>query len=239
MEITIFKNETLNCELRTIEKEGDVWFVAKDIADMLGYSNAEAMTRKLDDDECFRVNLQNVGLHHIQTIINESGLYSSILGSKKPEAKMFKKWVTGEVLPQIRKTGGYIPVTEEMSDEDILIKANEIMLKTVEKKNAIIAEQQRVKAHITAGREGSLFSKTGLLTQKVNKLEVELDKGLEYATIKRMKMLYPSIDFDWRRLKGHSVLLDIQPKDVFDANYGTVKAYHNDVYYELYSVLIK
>jgi prophage antirepressor-like protein len=239
MEITIFKNETLNCELRTIEKEGDIWFVAKDVADMLGYSDTEKMIRRLDDDEKLTSHFGMSGQSREMIIINESGLYSSILGSKKPEAKTFKRWVTCEVLPQIRKTGGYIPINEEMSDEDILIKANEIMLRTVEKKNAIIAEQQRVKAHITAGREGSLFSKTGVLTQKVNKLEVELDKGLEYATLKRMKMLYPDIDFDWRRLKGHSILLNLKPKDVYDANYGTVKAYHNDVYYELYSVSIK
>jgi prophage antirepressor-like protein len=239
MEITIFKNETLNCELRTIEKEGDIWFVAKDVCKLLDIKNTSDAISRLDDDEKLLSVLAISGQNRNVITINESGLYSLIFISKKPEAKTFKRWVTCEVLPQIRKTGGYIPINEEMSDEDILIKANEIMLRTVEKKNAIIAEQQRVKAQITAGREGSLFSKTGVLTQKVNKLEVELDKGLEYATLKRMKMLYPDIDFDWRRLKGHSILLNLKPKDVFDANYGTVKAYHNDVYYELYSVSIK
>jgi prophage antirepressor-like protein len=109
--------------MRVIEKDGELWFVAKDIADTLGYKDTEAMTRKLDDDEKVKINpqslefkgyLQNVGSQFeenknifILTLINESGLYSAILGSQKPNAKKFKKWVTSEVLPSIRKTGNY------------------------------------------------------------------------------------------------------------------------------------
>lgn len=87
---------------------GEVWFVAKEVAEILDYSDAEAMTRRLDDDE--KRNLQIVGFGNGgrgTAVINESGLYSAILGSTKPEAKPFKKWVTAEVLPSIRKTGSY------------------------------------------------------------------------------------------------------------------------------------
>lgn len=93
-------------ELRVLERDGEPWFVAMDIAEVLGYSDAQAMTRRLDDDET--QNLQIVGFgNRGATVINESGMYSAILGSTKPEAKAFKKWVTSEVLPTIRKTGGY------------------------------------------------------------------------------------------------------------------------------------
>lgn len=156
--------------------------------------------------------------------------------SNKPNAKDFQKWVTNEVLPQIRKTGGYVPIDNTMTNEDILAKAYEIVFKTVKEKDNIIAEQQRVKSHITAGREGTLFSKTGVLTQKVDRLEIELDKSKDYASIKRMTMAYHGTKFNWRMLKEHSTLMEKEPIDIFDANYGTVKAYHKDVWTECYGL---
>ncbi|CAN5713617.1 phage antirepressor KilAC domain-containing protein [soil metagenome] len=92
--------------IRLLDLEGSPWFVAMEIAAVLEYSDAEAMTRKLDEDE--KQNLQVVGFGpRGVTVISESGLYSAILGSRKPEAAKFKKWVTAEVLPSIRKTGSY------------------------------------------------------------------------------------------------------------------------------------
>ena len=107
MSLSVFKFEAH--EVRSITKDGEPWFVVADVAAVLDYSEASAMTRTLDDDE--------KGLHTVQTLggdqqlvtINESGLYSAILKSRKPEAKRFKKWVTSEVLPSIRKTGSYTP----------------------------------------------------------------------------------------------------------------------------------
>lgn len=92
--------------ISVVEISGEPWFIAKEIADILGYSDSEAMTRKLDEDE--KQNLQIVGYGNRGiTVINEAGLYSCILTSQKSEAKPFKRWVTHEVLPSIRKTGGY------------------------------------------------------------------------------------------------------------------------------------
>jgi len=92
--------------IRVVTIDDESWFVAKDIADVLEYSDAEAMTRKLDDDE--KQNLQIVGFGpRGASLISEAGLYSAILKSQKPEAKRFKRWVTHEVLPSIRKTGGF------------------------------------------------------------------------------------------------------------------------------------
>lgn len=105
MSLSVFKFETH--EVRTINKNGAPWFVAADVAAVLEYSEASAMTRHLDADEKGSANLTDRGQEQDFITINESGLYSAILRSRKPEAKRFKKWVTSEVLPSIRKTGSY------------------------------------------------------------------------------------------------------------------------------------
>ncbi|GAB3484228.1 BRO-N domain-containing protein [Azotobacter salinestris] len=93
-------------EVRVVEIDGELWWIAMDVAESLGYSDAFNMTTRLDDDE--KQNLRGAGFGNRGiTVINESGLYTAILGSQKPEAKRFKKWVTAEVLPTIRRTGQY------------------------------------------------------------------------------------------------------------------------------------
>lgn len=102
--ITKFKfNETCT---RIIMINDEPWWIAKDVSDILGYVDAEHMTRRLDDDEKCCAPVMGDQVRSV-IVINESGLYSSILVSKKPEAKVFKKWVTSIVLPSIRKTGSY------------------------------------------------------------------------------------------------------------------------------------
>ncbi len=93
-------------QLRAVVNDGLPWFVAMDVAQALDYGDAEALTRRLDDDEKQNRRIVGFGPRGV-TVINESGLYTAILGSRKPEAKRFRKWVTGEVLPAIRKTGQY------------------------------------------------------------------------------------------------------------------------------------
>lgn len=97
-------------------KDGEPWFVAKDVADVLGYREAKDMTRNLDDDEKGAHILPTLGGDQEVLIINESGLYTAILKSRRKEAKRFKKWVTSTVLPSIRKHGGYVIGQEELSD---------------------------------------------------------------------------------------------------------------------------
>ena len=109
MEIQIFKNEQFG-QLRGMNIEGEPWFVGKDVAQVLGYSNSPKAIRDHVDDEDKRSERIVHPLGGVQqtTFINESGLYSLILSSKLPKAREFKRWVTAEVLPQIRRTGGYI-----------------------------------------------------------------------------------------------------------------------------------
>ena len=100
-----FKFETR--EVRTLLIEDQPWFVASDVAQALLYSEAKDMTRNLDDDEKGRQIVPTPGGDQEMIVINESGLYHAVLKSRKPEAKPFRKWVTSEVLPAIRKTGQY------------------------------------------------------------------------------------------------------------------------------------
>lgn len=106
-------------QVRTIEKNGEPWFVGKDVAEILGYSDtAQAVRKHIDNEDKGVVEMTTPGGKQPVTIINESGLYSLILSSKLPTAKEFKHWVTSEVLPSIRKTGEYkiTPVQQNRLD---------------------------------------------------------------------------------------------------------------------------
>ena len=123
-EIQIFKNEEFG-EMRGLEINGESWLVGKDAAEKLGYKRpTKAIQDHVDEEDRDVVPIQDsMGRYQNTPIINESGLYSLILRSDMPKAKQFKRWVTSEVLPQIRKTGGDIPIENEMSDDEIMAKA--------------------------------------------------------------------------------------------------------------------
>ena len=131
--------------LRTlIDEAGEPWFVAKDVCDILALSNATVALQSLDDDELTKFNLG--GQHGEANIISEPGLYRLVMKSRKPEAKEFQRWVTHEVLPQIRRTGGYIPTNDTDDDMTILAKAVMIGQRTMEEqKRKIAAQSERIK----------------------------------------------------------------------------------------------
>ena len=140
-EIKIFENKNFG-KLTVIEKDGEFFFIGKEVAVMLGYKRSDNAIRNHVEEEdklmhCFGASGQRRNMY----IINESGLYSLILSSKLPQAKEFKKWVTTVVLPSIRKHGGYIKNQENMSNEDIL--ANAVLLA-----NNLIAEKDREIANL-------------------------------------------------------------------------------------------
>ena len=140
-ELTIFKNDQFG-EMRTVTIGEEIWFVGKDVAEILGYKNSrDALTRHVfeEDRKTNGVEISDaIGRKQWYSIINESGLYSLVLSSKLPSAKEFKRWVTSEVLPSIRKRGAYMsPETIErvITDPDFIIRlANE--LKTAQQKVA-------------------------------------------------------------------------------------------------------
>ena len=144
-----FRNEQFG-EIRTmVDEKGEPWFVGKDVARRLGYINHRKALRDHVDEEDRKDGVtirDSIGRDHEATFINESGLYSLVLASKLPQAKAFKRWVTAEVLPQIRKTGGYIPLKDqegrELSDLEIMCRAMMIMKKSIEQKEQLIADLQ-------------------------------------------------------------------------------------------------
>lgn len=124
-EVTVFKNPVHPefGELRTVEIDGVVWFVGKDVAEALGYSKSRnAIAAHVDEEDKTHAPIQGGCSTGVQDtiVINESGLYSLILSSKLPSAKEFKHWVTSEVLPSIRKNGAYIRNQENMTPAEIV-----------------------------------------------------------------------------------------------------------------------
>lgn len=108
-------------KVRVVQKNGEPWFVAADVCGALEVDRAQ--TRRLDDDEKGVYSIPTPGGEQEMTVINEPGLYSLVLVSRKPEAKAFKRWITHDVIPAIRKTGGYIAGEESMSDDELMAKA--------------------------------------------------------------------------------------------------------------------
>ncbi|HEF1904305.1 TPA: phage antirepressor KilAC domain-containing protein [Bacillus cereus] len=127
-------------ELRVVQENGSTWFVAKDTAKILGYSETSAMTRYLDEDEFMSIKLAGMNMKSI--VLNESGLYSVIMQSKKPQAKAFRKWVTSEVLPSIRRDGGYMVAHEEESEADLMARAVLLAQQTLARKDKQLRQAQ-------------------------------------------------------------------------------------------------
>ena len=143
--IQIFQNQEFGA-IRTISNEqGEAMFCAKDVCDALGYSNGRDAVRKhVDGEDKTTVAICDTGSNYkSQAIfINESGLYSLILSSKLESARRFKHWVTSEVLPSIRKQGGYMIARPDESDEVILARALQIMQATLQRRDELIAKLQ-------------------------------------------------------------------------------------------------
>lgn len=119
-EVQLFNFE--NHEVRSLLINSEPWFVGKDVADVLGYKNTkDALAKHVDDEDKLGSQIATSGQNRNMTIINESGLYSLVLSSKLPSAKKFKRWVTSEVLPTLRKTGQY--QVKELSGQELMAKA--------------------------------------------------------------------------------------------------------------------
>lgn len=157
--LTTFTNDIFG-NIRGLEIHREPWLVGKDVAEALGYNEPnKAIVRHVDEDDRTKYPItDNLGRTQESWIINESGFYSLLLRSKLPEAKKFKRWVTSEVLPQIRKTGGYIPVNEEDDEKTIMAKALQIMDRTIKMMDRTI-ERQDTKIHEL---EGDVYKLEGL-----------------------------------------------------------------------------
>ena len=140
-EIQVFQNQEFGA-IRTLSNEqGDGMFCAKDVAEALGYNNTmKAVRDHVDEEDKLRERIVLSGQNRQAIFINESGLYALILSSKLESARRFKHWVTSEVLPSIRKQGGYMVAHPDETDEEILDRALQIMKAAIESRDEVIAE---------------------------------------------------------------------------------------------------
>ena len=182
-QIQIFKNQEFGA-IRTMSNEqGEPLFCAKDVAEALGYKRPEdAMAQHLEveDSVKHRVMDRN-GKLRLTTFINESGLYSLILCSKLESAKRFKRWVTGEVLPAIRKQGGYMVAKQGESEKEIMARALEIVRSTIQRRDEEIARLQpkalytdQVLDSITCITTTQLAKELGMTAQELNRRLCEM-----------------------------------------------------------------
>lgn len=178
-----------NQEVRSTVINGEPWFVAKDVCDVLEILNSRDALNRLDEDEKDVVSTDTLGGKQNVSIVNESGLYSLILGSRKPEAKQFKRWITHEVIPSIRQHGAYMtPSTIEkvLTDPDFIIQmANQ--MKTEQEKNRLLQqkiEADKPKVHFAESVE---ISKDSILVADLAKLLRQ--KGVEIGEHRLYKWL--------------------------------------------------
>lgn len=137
-ELQIFNSSEFG-QIRTVTKDNEPWFVAKDICEILNHSNTSVAMQMLEDDERTKLSLGRAG---DTNFINESGLYTLIIKSNLPNAKKFRKWVTSEVLPSIRKNGGYIANQENLTPEQIVANALVVAQNIILQKDRQIKEMQ-------------------------------------------------------------------------------------------------
>lgn len=141
-EAQVFHYGLMN-EVRATEMNGEPWFVAKDVCSILGIQNSRDATTALDDDEKGVGEIYTPGGNQQMTIINESGLYALVIRSNKPEAKAFKRWITHDVIPAIRKQGGYIASKEEDTPELIMARALQVAQATIERHKERLAAAEK------------------------------------------------------------------------------------------------
>ncbi len=181
-EIKIFNNPEFG-KVRTMEINGEPYFVGKDVAIILGYKNPlDALAKHVEEEDKGVANCDTLGGTQKMTVINESGLYSLILSSKLPKAKEFKRWVTSEVLPSIRKTGSYNTAdTVEMSEMEMISK---LASNAVKVEKALAEQSSRIDA-----LENRISMDAGALISEAltfSKLSYEQQKCIKTAVLLRI-----------------------------------------------------
>ena len=194
-EIQIFNYQ--NKQVRTVEKDGEPWWVLKDVCEVLELSTPARVSERLDWDEVSLTHIiDSIGRRQETTIINESGLYNVILRSDKPQAKPFRKWVTSEVLPAIRKHGGYLTpekVEEALLNPDTIIRLATDLKAEREKRMRLEEQAQKDKPKV-------LFA-DAVATSKTSILIGELAKVLKQNGIDMGQNRL----FEWMRRNGYLI----------------------------------
>jgi len=164
-QMQIYEHEQFG-KIRTLTKDGDIWFVATDICDALDIKNTTDAVKRLDDDERSRFNLGRQGMTNC---VNEYGLYNLILASRKPEAKTFKRWITHEVLPDIRKHGAYLTPAKL---EEVLLNPDTLIQLATELKKA------REERDVLSIRNSQLTVQNTVMQPKADYFDELVDRNL-------------------------------------------------------------
>lgn len=217
--LQIFNSDEFG-QIRVVEQNGEPWFIAKDVCNILDISKYRDAVARLDGDERGSVEVDTLGGKQAVTAVNEYGLYGLVLGSRKPEAKRFKRWVTHEVIPSIRKHGAYLTpekIEEVLLNPDTIIKlATE--LKSLQSENAVqrqvIAEFKPIKEYVDA-----ILSSEDTVTIT----QIAADYGMSAIAVNRMLNkagLIRKVGDQWvlysvHMLKGYtkSETIDVTRKD--------------------------
>lgn len=193
MSIQVFENAAFS--IRTLTEDGEPWFVATDIAKALGYGHTPHMTRRLDLDEKGVRSVDTPGGKQSLTVISEAGLYGAVLGSKIPEAKAFKRWVTHEVLPAIRRDGGYMAAKPDETPEETMARALRIADETMRRQRERIESLSGENAEM---RPKALFA-DAVAASESTCLVGELAKMLRQNGVE----IGQNRLFDWLRERGY------------------------------------
>ncbi|HAV6077973.1 TPA: phage antirepressor protein [Acinetobacter baumannii] len=233
-------------EVRTIVKEdGEIWFVLSDVCNVLEIGNPSDAARRLDSDE---VTLDIIeGNHRPTNLVNESGLYSLVLTSRKPEAKQFKKWVTSDVLPSIRKNGGYISGQENDDPEIIMAKAlqvanNVILRKTQELQQAQAERDHAIttKAEIGSRREATAMATASKFKRENEDLRQKLGESISFAAVASIntKLKTNFGNKEGRLLSKYSREhhLEIKKATVQGQRFSEVNSYHRDAWLAIFNI---
>ncbi|HCD9529100.1 TPA: phage antirepressor protein [Acinetobacter baumannii] len=233
-------------EVRTIVKEdGEIWFVLSDVCNVLEIGNVSMAASRLDAEEITLSTIE--GSHRPTNLVNESGLYSLVLTSRKPEAKQFKKWVTSDVLPSIRKNGGYISGQENDDPEIIMAKAlqvanNVILRKTQELQQARTERDHAIttKAEIGSRREATAMATASKFKRENEDLKQKLGESISFAAVASIntKLKTNFGNKEGRLLSKYSREhhLEIKKATVQGQRFSEVNSYHRDAWLAIFNI---
>ena len=196
--LIVFKNQDFG-EIRTIEKNEEVWFILNDVCAILEIANARDTKSRLDKGDVGTTDvIDSLGRTQKMTVINEYALYECVLLSRKPNAKQFKRWITHEVIPQIRKTGSYSLIPKSYA-ETLRLYADEVERRELAEKEA--QKAIREKSWIGSRREATAMATASVKSKEAEKLKVKLDLEMSYATVKKVE-LETGRKYSWQNLKN-------------------------------------
>lgn len=196
-DLKIFENEEFGT-VRTIVKHGEPWFVGKDVAEILGYCNPrKAIIDHVDEEDKGVTKCDTLGGVQDLAVINESGLYCLILSSKLPSARRFKRWVTRDVIPSIRKNGGYIAGQEIMSDDELMAKALQVAQNRIKEKDKQIADMKPKAIFADAVAASNTSILIGDLAKLLKQNGIEIGQKRLFAWLRDKGYLIKRQGSDW------------------------------------------